>query len=909
MHPITPRIAPTRLSLSLVLLLAIPLALTPPAQGASFTINSTSDQVDATPGDGICASVSGLCTLRAAVMEANVLPGTDLIDLPSGIYLLSIAGANEDEARTGDLDITGGLSIVGAGMESTGIDAAGLLDRVVHVHPGAILNLQGLSLVNADIGSGANGAGLRNDYGTVLIEESSFQWNRAHNGAGLMNVGDMVLRDSLVWNNTGTDTGAGIRNDLNLEIDGSTIGNNRAQSGPGGGVENHGSLIIRNTTLTGNRASNRAAAIYNGYGPFSTGASLVVNNSTIFGNLVETDAGEFADTGGIYNESISSVEVGNTILAGNAVSGLYSNCAGIITSSGYNLFGAIDGCSISGDTTGNLIAVNDDPGLGPLTTNPNHTASHPLLPDSPAINAGNPAPVGSSETACEIVDQRGFARPMGPVCDIGAYESEYGLQGTPSWTPTASAAPPDSPTATETQSPTPTQTYSLTPVTTPTATSTQRPSPTPLPEPVFADDFESGDLLEWSSAQTDQGDLSGTTAAAIGGAFGLQAVLDDNRSIFVVGDAPSAETAYRARFYFDPNGISMASGNTHVLLLARDSAAAAAFRVEFRSFQGDYQLRAVAPLDSTPAYATPWLPVSDAAHLLEVSWWSATGEQVWDGGLLFSIDGEPLAGDNGLDNDTHRVDSIRLGAVSGIDGGTRGTYFFDSFYSTRGLPIGPDPDVSLPSPTPLPDVIFADGFESADVSAWSAVKSDGDLLVTGAAALDGAVGLEAVIDGTTPLYVTDWSPVAEREYRARFLFDTNGLAMLDGRSHYIFQALMGSSQVVARVELRYKGGSYQVRYGVSDEVERWRNTAWWPISDGPHAVEVLWKASTQIPVDGVLSLWIDRVEIESQGSIYNLNQQVDLVRLGAVTGIDSGTLGSMYFDAFESRREAHIGPP
>jgi hypothetical protein len=133
--------------------------------------------------------------------------------------------------------------------------------------------------------------------------------------------------------------------------------------------------------------------------------------------------------------------------------------------------------------------------------------------------------------------------------------------------------------------------------------------------------------------------------------------------------------------------------------------------------------------------------------------------------------------------------------------------------------------------------------------------------------------------------------------------------MLDGRSHYIFQALMGSSQIVARIELRTKSGSYQMRYGVSDEVERWRNTAWRPISDGPHAVEVLWRAATQTPVDGTLSLWIDGVEIESQGGIHNLNQQVDFVRLGAVAGIDSGTFGSMYFDAFESRREAYIGPP
>ena len=33
----------------------------------------------------------------------------------------------------------------------------------------------------------------------------------------------------------------------------------------------------------------------------------------------------------------------------------------------------------------------------------------------------------------------------------------------------------------------------------------------------------------------------------------------------------------------------------------------------------------------------------------------------------------------GVDNDTRRIDQVRLGAVSGMDSGTRGTYFFDAF--------------------------------------------------------------------------------------------------------------------------------------------------------------------------------------------------------------------------------------
>ncbi|MCZ6695774.1 MAG: CSLREA domain-containing protein, partial [Acidobacteria bacterium] len=73
---------------------------------ATFTVDSTADEVDATPGDGICATAGGACTLRAAVQEANADIAIDTIDLPAGIYSFSLAGMDEDIAASGDLDIT-----------------------------------------------------------------------------------------------------------------------------------------------------------------------------------------------------------------------------------------------------------------------------------------------------------------------------------------------------------------------------------------------------------------------------------------------------------------------------------------------------------------------------------------------------------------------------------------------------------------------------------------------------------------------------------------------------------------------------------------------------------------------------------------------------------------------------------
>jgi CSLREA domain-containing protein len=47
------------------------------ARAADFVVNSTADAIDAAPGDGICATVDGACTVRAAIIEANQLPGPD----------------------------------------------------------------------------------------------------------------------------------------------------------------------------------------------------------------------------------------------------------------------------------------------------------------------------------------------------------------------------------------------------------------------------------------------------------------------------------------------------------------------------------------------------------------------------------------------------------------------------------------------------------------------------------------------------------------------------------------------------------------------------------------------------------------------------------------------------------------
>jgi hypothetical protein len=219
---------------------------------------------------------------------------------------------------------------------------------------------------------------------------------------------------------------------------------------------------------------------------------------------------------------------------------------------------------------------------------------------------------------------------------------------------------------------TPTATSTPTPTATPTPTSgpTQTPSATPTGHPalIFADGFESGDLSAWTASAAYGGDLSVTAGAALVGDYGLQALVDDNNAIYVQDDAPGgvpdALGYYLARFYFDPNSIPMAGGDAHVLFSGY-SGATSVLRVELRRNSGVYQVRSGAVDASSFWHNANWATTGDEAHSIDVEWWAkVTGEG--DGGFTVWIDGEELGGTWMIDNETDRMDSVRLGAVSAM---------------------------------------------------------------------------------------------------------------------------------------------------------------------------------------------------------------------------------------------------
>lgn len=209
------------------------------------------------------------------------------------------------------------------------------------------------------------------------------------------------------------------------------------------------------------------------------------------------------------------------------------------------------------------------------------------------------------------------------------------------------------------------------------------------PNLIFADYFERGNLSKWTSCKIDGGDLSARSEAKHLGNYGMRAVVDDNVSIYCTDDTPNIEKSYHVRFYFNPSNLIMAGGNQHRIFSGYSGLITRMLSIEFRYFNGQKQVRVAHFNDRNIWKYTAWHTISDAWHSLEVYWKASTAAGANNGILRFWIDGLRKTNWSAIDNDTRRIDRVRLGAVEGIDTGTRGGYSFDDFISRRYTYIGP----------------------------------------------------------------------------------------------------------------------------------------------------------------------------------------------------------------------------
>jgi hypothetical protein len=214
------------------------------------------------------------------------------------------------------------------------------------------------------------------------------------------------------------------------------------------------------------------------------------------------------------------------------------------------------------------------------------------------------------------------------------------------------------------------------------------------------------------------------------------------------------------------------------------------------------------------------------------------------------------------------------------------------------------PQVPTATNTPAAGLILTSGFEDGSFSAWSAsVVDGGDLSVAHGAALEGAYGMQAVINGTAPLYVRDDLPLAEPHYQASFWFDPNSITMANQDHHYLFLGYSPVNRVIMRIEFQFINGQYRVRFTAANDNNVWSNGSWATLSDGPHRLQLDFLAASAAGANnGTLTFWIDGVQVSLMTGIDNDAQRIEQVRLGPSTGIDAGTNGTYFFDSFESYR-------
>ena len=436
------------------LTMALPI-LGAPGVGApaasTFTVTSTADVADAAPGDGVCDTGGGVCTLRAAIQEANVYPGADTIKIPAGFYQLTQLA--HDGTITGGLIITASVTILGAGPNSTIIDgnSTALHARVFNITgtvtisgvaiqngfspnlAGGVLNNGPLTIINSAIlsntANGINdwGGGIAT-FGNLTVTNSLIRGNTTGSqnayGGGIMNggLGAVVVIDSTIsGNRTYASTnpyspgyGGGLYG-AHLTVINSTISGNTAAAG--GGIYTQGALII-NSTISGNDSNGDGGGLYAAAGTTS------LFNGTVADNLANADDTGSAIGGGVYNQSGSTFNFRNSLIALNGkvvVPGPFlfdSDCGGTLTSQGHNIMYDPSDCTVNGS----IITAN--PGLGLLSDNGGRTQTQALQPWSPAINAGE-APYCTDQLGAPIpIDQRGVSRPANG-CDIGAYEYQW----------------------------------------------------------------------------------------------------------------------------------------------------------------------------------------------------------------------------------------------------------------------------------------------------------------------------------------------------------------------------------------------------------------------------------------------------------------------------------------------------
>jgi len=208
---------------------------------------------------------------------------------------------------------------------------------------------------------------------------------------------------------------------------------------------------------------------------------------------------------------------------------------------------------------------------------------------------------------------------------------------------------------------------------------------------IFNVTHETGDLSQYTTTATDGGDLSVTAAAALAGAFGLSVLIDDTIAIYGgMSFTTLTSGVYRTRFYIDPNGLTMATNDEFLPLVITTSGGTSRALVALNWDGSAYRIRAGVRIDAGTFTYTSYYTISDGPHWIEALWQYATTADANNGVMTLWIDGVQQQTITTLDLFTLTQPGYAvLGASSGLDSGTSGTFYLDEWILRNdAVPIG-----------------------------------------------------------------------------------------------------------------------------------------------------------------------------------------------------------------------------
>ncbi|MCB1583582.1 MAG: proprotein convertase P-domain-containing protein [Xanthomonadales bacterium] len=368
------------------------------------------------------------CSLREAVIAANLTPSDDTIVLDTGSYDLMLSPDAMNDAETGDLDITAGtITIQGNGYWLTVIDAQ-YLDRVFEIVE-ANLILERLELIDGLVIDGQGGGILGTGGGLTLNQvKMSGHFSNTFGGAiqGFSGIDpfQLSINSSVISRNgSGSQRGAIGCIQCVVNISDSLIEFNFAESyiidlyGSSGG--------IYNSTINNNYPEQNLLSVNGGNTPQ---LSFDVINSTFSENINETDSVLFAIFGvgssliqgntfiNNHSHDFGNIFLQNAVIADNIFGEKMGVVLGNVNSAGFNILSDIPNGPFTIAETD--IVINDTAvlNISELQNNGGIGKTHALGAGSLARNF--------KTSNCDFSDQKGVSR-NNPRCDVGAFQSGF----------------------------------------------------------------------------------------------------------------------------------------------------------------------------------------------------------------------------------------------------------------------------------------------------------------------------------------------------------------------------------------------------------------------------------------------------------------------------------------------------